>query len=214
MRPHVLIHLAATFERSVETPDFWQENYQHNVQLSHHLCDVFAATRARKLIFASSYLVYDPRLYLYPDAQSGARPLVETDAVDPRNLCGAAKYFHEHELQFMARSLPDRDFINARIFRGYGRGSRDVISRWVRELLLNRPIDVYRSEGMFDFIYADDSAEALLRLVRVTGNHTVNVATGRARRVAEVLDVLRRHFPVCARRRNRATSHSRLRRPI
>jgi carbamoyl-phosphate synthase large subunit len=193
--PDVVIHLAATFERSFETPEFWAENYRHNVQLSHHVCDAFAATRARTLIFASSYLVYDPRLYLYDTAQTGARPLVETDVVDPRNLCGAAKYFHEHELHFLSRAHPDRHFINARIFRGYGRGSRDVISRWVRDLLLDRPIDVYRSEGMFDFIYADDSAEGLLRLVGVHGNHTVNVATGRARRVSEVIDVLRQHFP-------------------
>src|SRR5438270_12497000 len=35
--PDIFIHLAATFERSAETDGFWEENFQHNVRLSHHL---------------------------------------------------------------------------------------------------------------------------------------------------------------------------------
>ena len=35
--PDVFIHLAATFERSAEAYEFWDENFSHNVQLSHHL---------------------------------------------------------------------------------------------------------------------------------------------------------------------------------
>src|SRR5687768_4374262 len=36
-RPTAFIHLAATFERSTETYEFWDENFWHNVRLSHHL---------------------------------------------------------------------------------------------------------------------------------------------------------------------------------
>ncbi len=35
--PEVFIHLAATFERSAETYEFWDENFWHNTRLSHHL---------------------------------------------------------------------------------------------------------------------------------------------------------------------------------
>ena len=35
--PEIFIHLAATFERSKETYDHWDENFWHNVRLSNHL---------------------------------------------------------------------------------------------------------------------------------------------------------------------------------
>jgi len=38
--PDLFVHLAATFERSAETYGFWEENFRHNVQLSHHLMTV------------------------------------------------------------------------------------------------------------------------------------------------------------------------------
>ena len=35
--PEIFFHLAATFERSTETYEFWEENYRHNCLLTHHL---------------------------------------------------------------------------------------------------------------------------------------------------------------------------------
>ena len=35
--PEVFIHLAATFERSVETYEHWEENFLHNIKLSNHM---------------------------------------------------------------------------------------------------------------------------------------------------------------------------------
>jgi carbamoyl-phosphate synthase large subunit len=163
--------------------------------LSHHLCNLLKDLSVRRLVFASSYLIYDPSLYLHAGPQQAARALVESDPVRPRNLCGAAKFYHEQELQFLVRTNQACSITTARIFRGYGRGSRDVISRWIRELLRDRPIDVFRTEGLFDFIYADDSAEALIRLAMLDGGEVVNVGSGSARRVTEVLQILRRHFP-------------------
>ena len=62
-------------------------------------------------------------------------PLAETDPVRPRNLCGGAKLMHEKELDFLDQ-FPGTPFtsVSARIFRVYGRGSKDVVSRWVRSL--------------------------------------------------------------------------------
>jgi len=195
-RPEIFVHLAATFERSVETPEFWGENFQHNVRLSNHLCTLLQRVGSlRTIVFASSYLLYDSRQYLFSEPQTEARRLREDAPVSPRNLCGAAKQYHELELEFLRSSLPKVSMANARIFRGFGRGSRDVISRWTRDLLLDREITVFRSEGMFDFTYAEDTAEALLRLAVARAEGVVNVGTGRARRVAEVVEVLGREFP-------------------
>lgn len=196
--PEIIIHLAATFERTTETQGFWNENYRHNVALSHHVMTLAQNCQSlRRVVFASSYLIFDPALYQFDAPRDSAVYLEETDPIRPRNLTGMAKLSHEMELQFLSGfETCSYSTLAVRIFRGYGCNSRDVISRWVRALLEGKPITVYRPEGIFDYLYAADSAEGLLRLSasdRATG--IVNLGTGRGRRVKEIVDVLREHFP-------------------
>lgn len=196
--PDVFIHLAATFERSAETYEFWEENFLHNVRLSHHLMTLAKdAPTLKRVVFASSYLIYKPALYQFDAPREQPVSLKETDEVLPRNLTGMAKFAHEIEMRFIDQFCADRlSTVCARIYRGYGRNSRDVISRWVRALLKDEPITVYRPEGLFDYIYAADTAEGLIRLA--DSNHIkgiINLGTGRSRRVQDVVDVLRIHFP-------------------
>lgn len=196
--PDFFIHLAATFERSEETYGFWEENFLHNVQLSHHMMTLVKDQPSlKRVVFASSYLIYEPSLYQFSSPANVPISLSELDPVNPRNLTGAAKLSHEIELRFIAQYRSSQfDTICARIFRGYGRNSRDVISRWIRALLDNEEITVYRPEGLFDYIYAADTAEGLIRLAQSPkSNGIVNLGTGNARRVQEVIDVLRMHFP-------------------
>ena len=196
--PTVLIHLAATFERSNECWEFWEESFQHNVRLSHHLMTAARDVPSlHRVVFASSYLVYDRALYEFDEPQHAPRMLRESDPIRPRNLTGMAKLSHEMELRFLSAFLSERISIAcARIYRGYGRNSRCVISRWVRAALKGEELIVYRPEGMFDYIYAADSAEGLLRLAArrdVTG--VLNLGSGCSRPVQHVLDVLQTHFP-------------------
>ncbi len=196
--PDLFIHLAATFERSTETYGFWEENFQHNVRLSHHLMTVQKDLPSlRRVVFASSYLIYDPALYNFAEVPAQPRSLREDDPIAPRNLTGMAKLAHEIELRFL-QTFRAGQFSTAipRIYRGYGRNGRDITSRWVRMLLAGEEITVYGAESYFDYLYAADTAEGLLRLAAaetVTG--IINFGTGQARRVADVVDVLRQNFP-------------------
>jgi len=203
--PQVVFHLAAAFERTEETAAFWEENERHNVRLSGHLLSLASgAASLERIVFASSYLVYDPSLYLFESPPTGARALSEADRVLPRNLCGASKAFCEAQLRFWrerwAKAGPKQGAgrptaVSARIFRVYGCGSRDVVSRWIRAALRGETLSVYRKEGMFDYIFADDVAEGLIRLAESGVEGEVNLGTGYARRVADVLDVLREMVP-------------------
>ena len=61
---HVIIHLAATFQRSAETSEFWDENYQHNIVLGPYVTSpVRKLASLRRVVFASSYLIYSPDVY-------------------------------------------------------------------------------------------------------------------------------------------------------
>jgi carbamoyl-phosphate synthase large subunit len=195
--PTTIYHLAATFERSEEAPEFWRENAEHNVRLSQRvLAAAERCTGLRRLVFASSYLVYDSALYLLAEPPSGAVLLDERSAIRPRNVCGAAKLLHELELE-LAGSAPSAGFtsVSARIYRVYGRGSRDVVSRWARAALAGEPIEVYGAESCFDYVFADDVARALRLLARSDVTGPVNVATGAPRRVVDIVELLRTLVP-------------------
>lgn len=196
--PTFFFHLAATFERSNETYEFWEENFQHNVNLSNHLITLLKDMKSlKKVIFASSYLIYDPQLYTFPQPTAKAYRLKEDDRIYPRNLTGSAKLNHEIELKFLGEFKQDKfQVISARIYRSYGRNSRDVISRWIRSLLNDETLTVYAKEGMFDYIYADEVAEGLMRLaLKHNVNGIVNIGNDNARKVTEILEILKKHFP-------------------
>lgn len=196
--PEVFIHLAATFERSIETYEFWDENYIHNIKLSHHLMNIAKDLPSlKKVIFASSYLIYHSNLYLFNHPGEKVISLSESDPVYPRNLIGMAKMAHEIELQFLEKTTTKQlSIVCARIFRGYGRGSRDIISRWIRTLVNGGEITVYRLEGKFDYIYAKDSAEGLIRLAEDnTVSGIINLGSGHSRSIYDVLNILQTHFP-------------------
>jgi carbamoyl-phosphate synthase large subunit len=193
--PDVVIHLAATFERSVESPEFWEQNWSDNVVVTHRLIDAAARMPGlQAFVFASSYLVYRTDLYLTADPPERATPLGEDSPLRPRNLCGAAKLYAEAELAFArtVRRVPYRT-VSARIFRVYGRGSRDVVSRWVRAALRDEPIDVYHAQNRFDYVFSRDVADGLLRLAdSEVAEGAINLGAGRAREVAEVIDAIQR----------------------
>ena len=192
-RPKHILHLAATFERSVESPEFWVENWNDNVVVTHRLVEL-AESKAplETFVFASSYLVYDPSLYLISSPPAGATTLDESARLRPRNLCGAAKLYAEAEIEFMRgqRRLPFRA-AHARIFRSYGRGSRDVVSRWVRAALSGDEVQFYQLESQFDYVFAGDVAEGLLRiLASPSAEGVINLASGTARPVSAVVDAI------------------------
>jgi carbamoyl-phosphate synthase large subunit len=190
-----LLHLAATFERSVESPEFWQQNWNDNVVATHRLVELAERTGGvESFVFASSYLVYDPSQYLTDDPAGLATLLSEESRLSPRNLCGAAKLYGEAEITF-ARDVAAAPFraVFARIFRVYGRGSRDVVSRWVRAALAGEAIEVYHPENRFDYVFSGDVAEGLLRMATTpAAEGPINLARGEPREVREVIAAIER----------------------
>lgn len=193
--PQVFYHLAATFERSVENYDFWEENFHHNLRLSHHLMTCLKDSASlERVVFASSYLIYDADNYFFGEPATHGTRLKEKASIRPRNICGAAKLFHEIELDFLARFRPFKT-ASARIYRVYGKNTNDVISRWVRMLLQGETLEVYNKEGLFDYVYFEDVARGLLEILRHDVQGIVNLGRDDARRIADVLELLREYFP-------------------
>lgn len=195
--PEIFIHLAASFERSVESYDHWNSNFWNNIRLSNHLMSLMRNVKdLKKVVFPSSYLIFDKQRYNFKNFQDSPINLKESDPISPRNLTGMAKLAHEIELDFL-KNFKGNQFTSvcARIYRGYGKNSRDVISRWVRDLLSGKKISVYNPEGIFDFIYAEDTAKGLLKLGISDYEGVINLGTGRSRKISDIIRVLSNHFP-------------------
>jgi nucleoside-diphosphate-sugar epimerase len=187
--PELVFHLAASFERTIETAGYWKTVFKNDVLASHHLLETVESLRSLQVfVFASSYLNYDPSLYL--DVPH-VRKLKESDRLLPRNMVGLAKYYMDRELEFVQATQGNFRTVSARIYRVYGRGSRDVISRWVRSSLADEELKVFGAENRFDYIFADDVAEGLIRLSETENAiGPVNLGSGLSRSIEEVLRIL------------------------
>lgn len=195
--PEILFHLAATFERTAETPEFSDDNFKNNIQLSHVILKASGMSKnLKKFIFASSYLIYSPDQYLSTKPQTEPAILSETNQIHPRNLIGAAKLYTENEMEYLNRITGHFSIISARIFRVYGKGSKDIVSRWIRAALNGEELRVYNRENQFDYIYAGDVAEGLFRMAAsVQANTVLNLGYGSTRKVEEIIAILKDQFP-------------------
>lgn len=188
--PELIFHLAASFERTDESSDFLGINYHDNMLASLRLNQAIAKMKGlKKVVFASSYLVYEPKLYLSQKPEDFNFPLDEEDFANPRNLCGSAKYYNEQELDFIKRVInKDLSVVNARIFRVYGEDGQEFISRcasWKKDGI---PVALWKPENKFDYIHAEDVAEALLYLGFNEADGIYNVGSGEAHSIQEVVD--------------------------
>lgn len=185
----IVFHLAASFGRTEIDQQFFEENFYNNVDLTHKL--LASPHEWEKFIFASSYLVYDPFLYLWDDIHF----LKESDRISPRNIVGSAKYYTENELEFVCADEKMYG-VSARIFRVYGRGAKDIISTMVQKALRGETITMYGENARFDYIFADDVAEGLIKLAEVDSPTTaINLGTGRGRSLSDALAIVREYIP-------------------
>jgi nucleoside-diphosphate-sugar epimerase len=188
--PEMVFHLAASFERTVETAGYWKTVFENDVLASHRLLEAVESLKSLQVfVFASSYLNYDPSLYLDVPL---VRKLKESDRLLPRNMVGLAKYYMDRELEFVQATQGNFRTVSARIYRVYGRGSRDVISRWVRSSFAREELKVFGENNRFDYIFADDVAEGLLKLAESNNAiGPVNLGSGVSRSIEDVLLILR-----------------------
>lgn len=191
----IAINLAASFERTEESIDFFKVNFQDNLSASNNFLNLVIKKNINQYIFASSYLVYDQEQYLSNKSSNSTFKLSENSILFPRNLIGSSKMMHELETKAIERHYPRTKFVNLRIFRGIGLGSNCVVSRWIRNALNEKPIDLYNKEGSFDYIYSKDSALGISEAINHQLSGTYNLGSGKSRYVKDVIDHLSLRFP-------------------
>ena len=202
--PEILFHLAATFERTRETLEFWEESFKNNVKLSNHVGTICKnLPNLERVVFTSSYLIYNSDLYTFYKPQINPVIINEDTPILPRNICGAAKLLHEVELNYFSHFKEFKfTCVTPRIFRVFGPGEcgrlgGTIINRWINSLLAHEeiPLSVYAKEGIFDYIYSEDIAFSLILLAASNHKGVINIGKGEGRTINEVLHILKSHFP-------------------
>ena len=185
LQPTHLLHLAWT----VTPGQFWttRENLDW-VAASLALHRTFVAQGGRRFVGAGTCAEYG-----WAPAQV-ARPLDERDAVcEPATLYGIAKH-GLHRMLAAAAALDDVSLAWGRVFFLYGPGEKpgrlvcDVITR----LLRGEPVETTAGTQLRDFMHVVDVAEAFVALLASDVTGPVNIATGEARPLAEVLGEIAR----------------------
>lgn len=193
-KPDILFHLAAVFQRTAETIDFRNECFSTNVIGTHNVFEACIKNSIKQIVFASSYLIYDPNQYLFNKERLQSAPVLldENSPINPRNITGVAKLYSERELEFYEKM--GIITTSLRIFRVYGPKNKDVIERWIKSLLLRESINVYGDQQVFDFVHAKDVALGCLKSAIAQKSGIFNISSGVPTKIETVLKILENEF--------------------
>lgn len=138
----------------------------------------------RRFLHFSTVLMYDEKRI--------ALPVSERAPIDPyRNRYVLSKYLAEEALKFYAQWVP---IVNVRVANLYGPTPLeryDLIHVVCRQLVEQGHARIWSTRPTRDFIYVEDAARAIIKLLDTDYAGTVNLGTGTMTPVARVIDILR-----------------------
>ncbi len=182
-RPAAVIHLAAIhfIPACVADPP---RTVQCNVHGTQCVLTAARAAGVSRFFFASTGDVYRPAEHPHHE---------DVSPVEPFNIYGLSKWLGEQLVALEARQRPEAAFVVGRIFNLYG--PRETNPHILPEILAqlrsggNRPLRLGNLWPKRDLVPVGDAAQAVIELVEgaTPGLTTVNIATGSAVSMAEVL---------------------------
>lgn len=139
--------------------------------------------KLKKFVHLSSVLIYDEKIT--------SLPISEHSPINPyRNRYVMSRYLGEELLKFYRNWL---SIINVRIANTYGptRLKRfNLINVLARELATEGCAEVWSTEPSRDFVYVEDAAHAIVKLLYADYNDTVVLGSGELTQVSEVVGIL------------------------
>jgi nucleoside-diphosphate-sugar epimerase len=186
--PHVVVHLAAIAHagRSNKDP---MSTFGHSLRTLENALD-FARDKAEHFVFFSSSMVYGN--FLEPEVS-------EDHPLDPIGIYGALKLAGE-KVVIAYKQVFDLDYTIIRPSALYGPG---CVSRRVSQIFIESALvgDTLRVDGdgdeRLDFSYVDDVVDGVVRSIGhpAARNQSFNITTGASRTLAELIEIVREHFP-------------------
>ena len=137
----------------------------------------------KKFIHFSTVLIYDEKKVTLP--------VSEHSPIDPyKNRYTMSKYLGEELCKFYAKWL---SIINIRMSNIYGPTPLerfDLIHKLIPELIDTGTGQVWSTKPSRDFIYVEDAAHAIVKLLETDYEGTLNLGTGTMTSVRRIVDIL------------------------
>ena len=154
-----------------------------NVQGTKNMLDGAKAAGVRKVVYTSSSAVFG-----VPDSN----PVTESTSPRPQEAYGRAKYEGERLCQAHVDRGLDVTIVRPRTILGHGRlGIFQILFEWIRTGS-NVPV-LGRGDNRYQFVHADDLADACIRAGERPGATLYNCGTDRFGTMREVLEALCKH---------------------
>jgi nucleoside-diphosphate-sugar epimerase len=175
----VVHHNVAMVPLAKDKDAFWSVNREG----ARHLLEAALSAKVRKVVSMSSSAVFGA-----PDRN----PVDDATKPHPQEDYGRAKLAAEDLCRdFVARGL-DVTIIRPRTIMGHGRlGIMQILFEWVRQGK-NIPV-LGRGDNLYQFVHADDLADAAIKAAGRPGPATYNVGAEKFGTMRETLEGLVRH---------------------
>jgi UDP-glucose 4-epimerase len=141
-----------------------------------------------------------PCVYISSDAVYGfdVNPVTEETAVAPGGYYALAKYTAEKLLEYVA-ATKGLTLLSLRVAAVFGPGDPHGSygpNGFARSLARDRSIRIFgQGEEQRDHIHVDDAARLTVALMRAGAGGVFNIATGRSRSFAQVVEAIRKLVP-------------------
>jgi len=185
-RCDVIVHFAGLADAGIAQREPGK-SFKLNVESLQNALEACRLSGRSKLIFPSSAAVYG----IVEDL-----PIKESFPLKPTNIYSWHKYLSEK----LIRAYHDNfgiNFVILRLFNVYGEGNKGIIGLFVEKARRGEVIESFGPYQYRDFIYAGDVAEAMYRAVmnEKTNNRVVNIGSGQATQIRDILDLICEIFP-------------------
>lgn len=185
----IIIHLAGIAGERRCLQDPLKSNIS-NIYSTYTITDIAESYKIKRIIFSSSYWVYSTFL-------KRKMPLSEDSKLNTDSLYGAQKVLSE---MIIKDSNIPYDILRISALYGYGLGVgsqwEGVIGKFIKSAFLEKPITIYGTgEQKIDFVYVEDIAEVIKRLVDTKANNEIfNLGSGEPTSILEVANIFKKIF--------------------
>lgn len=143
----------------------------------------FSKRKIKKFICFTTILLYD--------VDKMRLPVDETQAINPYiNDYVFSKYLSEEVVKFYALKVPT---IVVRFTNIYGPTKLirpDLVPTMIQNFLSPNEVEIWTKKPIRDFLYLDDAAEAIIKLMDTDYTGVVNLASGKSASVGQIADIL------------------------
>lgn len=188
IKPTTVVHLAAVAHANRSNKDPYS-TFDHSLRTLENSLDYSRETVDRFIYFSSS-MVYGN----FKDPE-----VSEDHVLDPLGIYGALKFAGER-LVIGYNQVFDTPYTIVRPSALYGPGcvSRRVSQAFIESALVGQELRIDgEGDERLDFSYIDDVVNGLCRMVASPNavNETFNLTAGAARSLAELVELVKQHFP-------------------